>query len=125
MAVIALFALLSFSPKKQASRSNQKAATHALSTITLSFINDTGTGGTVYLNNNYETGQDYIMYSVNGSNAYLYNLPEGTYSFYYNPTFPNEWNYYTVGCNPEFETRGEVWINEVTFDSNCNTIYAN
>lgn len=117
---IALFALLSFTPSKQASKSGNKA----LSTITLSFINDTGIGGTVYLNN-LVTGENYMMFSVNGSNAYLDNLPEGDYSFYFNPTFPNEWHYYTIGCLPEFEVKGEVWVNEVTFNSTCNTIHAN
>lgn len=125
---ITLFALLSFVPNKQASGSNKKngalASNKALSTITLSFINDSGGGGTVYLNN-LATGEDYMMFSVNGSNAYLYNLPEGDYSFYFNPVYANDWNYYTIGCLPEFETKGEVWVNEVTFNSTCNTIYAN
>lgn len=125
---IALFALLSFSPNKQATPSNQKhgdlTSTHAFSTITLSFINNSGGGGTIYLVN-LVTGQDYILYSVNGANGYLYNLPEGDYSFYYNPAYPDDWTWYTIGCNPEFETKGEVWVNEVTFNSTCNTIYAN
>jgi hypothetical protein len=125
---IALFALLSFRSDKQASTSDQKhgnlAGAHTLSTITLSFINNSGTGGTIYLVN-YATGQDYMLYSVNGANGYLYDLPEGDYSFYFNPVYKDDWNYYTIGCNPEFETKGEVWVDEVTFNSTCNTIYAN
>jgi len=125
---IALFALLSFSPNRQPLPFKQKhgnlAGTHALSTITLSFINNSGGGGTIYLVN-IATGQDYMLYSVNGANGYLYNLPEGDYSFYYNPVYKDDWTYYTIGCNPEFETKGEVWKDEVTFNSDCNTIYAN
>lgn len=121
---IALFVILSFSPNKQASLSDQKAGNRALSTITLSFINNSGTGGTIYLVD-VVTGQDYMLYSVNGANGYLYNLPEGTYSFYFNPVDKDDWIWYTIGCNSEFETKGEVWIDEVTFNSTCNTIYAN
>ena len=117
---IALFAMLSFSPGKQASPANQKA----LSTITLSLINNRGAGLTVYLVNTV-TGDLYQVGSVNGANGYLYNLPEGVYSVYINPTFPDEWKWYTIGCNPEFEQRGEVWMDEVTFDSDCNTVYVN
>jgi hypothetical protein len=123
---IAFFALFSFSSDKQASLFNQKhgvAEARAFSTITLTLINNRA-NTTVYLVNSV-TGDNYQVGSSNGSNGYLYNLPEGVYSVYINPTFADEWKWYTIGCNPEFEQRGEVWMDEVTFDSDCNTIYIN
>lgn len=140
---IALFALLSFSSGKvigreayrlptvdageQASPSDQKygdlAGTRTLSTITFSFINNAGGGFTVTLTDAV-TGQDYTLHSVNGANAYYYNLPEGVYHIYMHPS-ETDWIYYEVGCNLPFEAKGEVWIDEVAINSNCNTIIAN
>ena len=124
---IALFALLSFSSGRQilpiAKKHGDLTGTRALSTITFNFINNAGGGFTVTLTDAV-TGQDYTLHSVNGANAYYYNLPEGVYHIYMNPS-ETDWIYYEVGCNTPFETKGEVWIDEVTIDSTCNTIIAN
>jgi hypothetical protein len=118
---MALMVSLSFSPsnKKQV----DLAGTRALSTINFVFINNAGGGFTVTLTDAV-TGQDYTLHSVNGANAYYNNLPEGVYHIYMWPS-ETDWIYYEVGCNTPFETKGEVWVDEVTINSTCSTITAN
>jgi YD repeat-containing protein len=92
--------------------------------ITLNFINNTGDGMVVSL---YDviTGQEYKLYSVNGSNAYYQNLPQGVYHIYIEPVFNAGWVYYEVGCGFSIESNGEVWLEDIPINAGCNTITAN
>ena len=91
--------------------------------ITLNLINNSGDGLTVTLTNT-ATNQTYVLHSVNGSNVYLPNLPQGIYNIYIEPAF-SDWRTYEIGCSFFTETTGEVWVDDVPFNVSCNTININ
>ncbi|OQP67841.1 hypothetical protein A4R26_32585 [Niastella populi] len=91
--------------------------------ITLNFINNAGGGFTITLTD-VNTGQEYSLQSMNGSNAYLQNLPQGTYHIYISPSETDE-IYYEVGCNYFTSGAGDLYLDDITINSTCNTITAN
>jgi YD repeat-containing protein len=92
--------------------------------VTLNFINNTGWGMTVTLTDA-TTGTEYTIHSVQGASVNLPNLPQGIYHLYMWPADTDRWIYYEVGCNLFFETKGEVWVDDITINATCHTITAN
>lgn len=72
--------------------------------LDLTFINNHGNSFTVSLFD-VNTGQEYDLYSVNGSNAYYQNLPQGTYYIYIEPSSSDDWITYQLAyrhCSPGY-----------------------
>ncbi|OQP66426.1 hypothetical protein A3860_13115 [Niastella vici] len=89
--------------------------------VTVSFFNYHGGGVRVTLYD-VNTGQDYTLSSVNGADAYLQNVPQGSYNVYIEPANYDEWMYYQVGCDDYIETKGDFSLYEIQINANCNTI---